>query len=545
MKAVLVALAASILGAHARTSRHPRATHEWQVKRNLVRSPFVRRQNANESTVVAQSANITSYNGTAYWGLQMGSPGACGSVYTDDDLLVGLSPSIYGNTSEVSPYCGATVIVTNADTGASVTVNVTDAFESGNEGDIYISVAAFELVANLDDGIFNCTWSFSNAPLDVPATPSATDSTDNTSASDDPSIAAPTPAAADDSAPAPTPSSAVDSTETTNDLSNPNSSSTTGATAGTNSGTSSDGWKNTLSLTGQDIVNFFTYETGASDYGGQANYVDASSGLIYAQGSQAVFAVDSTQNVAYYRNSVRAVSTQTFNVGSLVIVDVAQMPDVCGCWPALWLVGPNWPSGGEIDLIEGVNRFTMNGVSFHTNSGCQMADWDQSAGTSNFMTPGSTQQLCDSYASNNLGCGMRDTSTSSFGPGFNGAGGGIMALRLDNNGAYVWHFDRNSIPSDIVAGLPVPSSWGKPVAVLSSDSCNIGASFSNLNLIVNTNLGGTWPSDAWSGDTSYAGEAQNCAAYTGDGSMSDYIQNQGGAFADAKWVFNSIQAYGN
>ena len=22
----------------------------------------------------------------------------------------------------------------------------------------------------------------------------------------------------------------------------------------------------------------------------------------------------------------------------------------CGTWPAFWLVGPNWPNGGEIDV---------------------------------------------------------------------------------------------------------------------------------------------------------------------------------------------------
>lgn len=26
------------------------------------------------------------------------------------------------------------------------------------------------------------------------------------------------------------------------------------------------------------------------------------------------------------------------------------MPFGCGTWPAYWLVGPNWPSGGEIDV---------------------------------------------------------------------------------------------------------------------------------------------------------------------------------------------------
>lgn len=48
-------------------------------------------------------------------------------------------------------------------------------------------------------------------------------------------------------------------------------------------------------------------------------------------------------------------SNKGYNKG-LIIGDFAHMPGSdCGIWPAFWLVGPNWPSGGEIDIIEGVN----------------------------------------------------------------------------------------------------------------------------------------------------------------------------------------------
>lgn len=54
------------------------------------------------------------------------------------------------------------------------------------------------------------------------------------------------------------------------------------------------------------------------------------------------------------RESVRITSKNSYNHG-LVILDLSHMPDGCGTWPAFWMVGPSWPTNGEIDIIEGVN----------------------------------------------------------------------------------------------------------------------------------------------------------------------------------------------
>ncbi|CRK41950.1 hypothetical protein BN1723_018925, partial [Verticillium longisporum] len=55
------------------------------------------------------------------------------------------------------------------------------------------------------------------------------------------------------------------------------------------------------------------------------------------------------------RRSVRLTSNKAFD-GGVFIADIAHMPaNSCGVWGAFWMFGPDWPHGGEIDIIEGVN----------------------------------------------------------------------------------------------------------------------------------------------------------------------------------------------
>src|SRR5262245_17855364 len=87
----------------------------------------------------------------------------------------------------------------------------------------------------------------------------------------------------------------------------------------------------------------------------------------------AVMRVETTPQVANNRQSIR-ITTQSQINGGLVIMDAVHMPTGCGTWPAFWSNGPNWPAGGEIDIVEGVNNYTNNQATIHTDPGCSIPD---------------------------------------------------------------------------------------------------------------------------------------------------------------------------
>ena len=134
--------------------------------------------------------------------------------------------------------------------------------------------------------------------------------------------------------------------------------------------------------------------------------------------------VETTSTVTGNRQSIRLESQFTYT-GGLIIIDAVHMPTGCGTWPAFWSNGPNWPVGGEIDMVEGVNDYTNNQVTLHTNPGCTMSSSDPN-------TLGITGSLvantdCAVATTANAGCGVRASQTNSFGAPFNSNGGGVYA----------------------------------------------------------------------------------------------------------------------
>ena len=88
-------------------------------------------------------------------------------------------------------------------------------------------------------------------------------------------------------------------------------------------------------------------------------------------------------------------------------------------------MGPNWPNSGEIDIIENVNDATTNAMTLHSSAGCTI-----SGGSSGLLQP--TSMECNALVNGNLGCGFKESDSSSYGSGFNYNKGGVFAMECSS-----------------------------------------------------------------------------------------------------------------
>ncbi|KAF5553774.1 endo-1 3(4)-beta-glucanase [Fusarium phyllophilum] len=267
---------------------------------------------------------------------------------------------------------------------------------------------------------------------------------------------------------------------------------------------------------------------------GFVDYVDAdaanSEGLAgYVDGAVYMGVDYQTKNPSNGRRSVRVTSHDAFTHG-LFVADIAHMPgSIPGVWPAYWMFGPNWPTSGEIDILEGVNTQTENKISLHTGPGCSI--------TNDGTTQGTTleSENCDS-AGASAGCGQNTSDNQNYGDGFNDIGGGVYATEWTSDHIAVWFFHRGRIPQDIESGNPTPSSWGPPAAKFNGgQGCNIDDHFKENNIVFDTTFCGDWAGspDVWgkNPETSSLGDCK------------DYVANNPADFKNAYWLVNSIKVY--
>ncbi|KAK4550101.1 hypothetical protein LTR36_003068 [Oleoguttula mirabilis] len=261
-------------------------------------------------------------------------------------------------------------------------------------------------------------------------------------------------------------------------------------------------------------------------YQNQSQATDAK--LISSSTTNIQMKVDSSNVTPNGRPSVRITSNKSYDSG-LVIVDIDHMPGgICGTWPAFWLVGPDWPDQGEIDIIEGVNEQTTNDMTLHTGEGCSVTN--NGAFSGELMTTDCWIDDPDQAA--NAGCQISASNTDTFGTGFNSNNGGVYATEWTDSAISVFFFPRGSIPSDITNGSPEPSSWGTPVAQFQG-GCDIANNFTNQQIVFDTTFCGSWAGDVWASG-SCASKADTCDAY---------VENNYEAFADAYWSVNALQVY--
>ncbi|RXW21657.1 hypothetical protein EST38_g4173 [Candolleomyces aberdarensis] len=237
-----------------------------------------------------------------------------------------------------------------------------------------------------------------------------------------------------------------------------------------------------------------------------------------------VLAVDDFTDVPVggKRDSVRISTKKTYN-GGLFIADFWKMPHGCSVWPAYWSVGPGWPEGGEIDILEGVHEQETNQYTLHTGTGCTLSLNNVRVKT-NIL-----HDQCASTPSDNRGCSFTDTDPRSYGKPFNMIAGGVFAHLWNNEGIKMWFFPRGEVPADVDAKQPNPDTWPTPVAFFSSKTCNMADNFYDHSLVLDTTLCGDF------GGPTYV--SAGCP-----GTCEQAVANTT-IFKWAKWKINYIATY--
>ncbi|KIW30350.1 uncharacterized protein PV07_06100 [Cladophialophora immunda] len=305
---------------------------------------------------------------------------------------------------------------------------------------------------------------------------------------------------------------------------------------------------------GTNFFDGFNFFADADPTHGFVTYVDEATaeadGLITFNGGSAQMRVDHKNpynGSAPYsgingvgRPSVRIESIKSWTHG-LFVADIKHMPTTkdgsgCGVWPAFWTLGSGtWPYNGEIDIIEGANNQGTDLTSTHVAGTCVISQSPlEMTGTSN----GNNCQYDVSTGANAQGCGAFDTSSSSYGSGFNanpGGGGGVYAMEWTSDAIKIWFFARKSIPSDISSGKPDPSGWGLPASIFDGPGCDIDANFADNRIVFDTTFCGDFGDATWS--------SGGCAASTGQSQCSVYVGSNPGDFKDAYWDVNYVQIY--
>lgn len=193
------------------------------------------------------------------------------------------------------------------------------------------------------------------------------------------------------------------------------------------------------------------------------------------------------------------------------------------------MVGPDWPTGGEIDILEGVNEQTNNGMTLHTAPNCKIGP-DTSIFAGEVTTPN-----CDVNAEGqdkNVGCSIEHPNKNSFGVGLNEIGGGVYATQWTDEAISVWYFPRGSVPKDALGDAPSPDGWGIPAAKFTG-GCDIENMFKEQQIVFNTAFCGDWAGAVW--------ESGSCAKKAA--TCDEYVQKNPEAFVDAYWTINALRVY--
>ncbi|KAF2416327.1 putative endo-1,3(4)-beta-glucanase [Tothia fuscella] len=303
---------------------------------------------------------------------------------------------------------------------------------------------------------------------------------------------------------------------------------------------SADGYNLVDDYTVSNFFDMFTFYTGGDPTNGHVQYVNrntaSTNGYISTNPSSVYMGVD---HAGLYprggpgRPSVRLISNHVYTHG-LFILDLSHMPTGCGTWPAFWTLGPNWPTNGEIDIIEGVNLDQVNHMTLHSTPNCTIAG--------SGMIGRLETNNCAYYPGHNVGCGISaPPASNSYGDPFNLNGGGVYATEWTSANIKVWFFPRGSVPDTIVNSDASPdiTQFGLPTAIFQG-SCNFDEKFANHQIILNTDFCGDYAGNAYS--------SSSCPLTQGFSSWDScvtFVGNNPQNFTEAYWSINSLRVYQN
>lgn len=136
-----------------------------------------------------------------------------------------------------------------------------------------------------------------------------------------------------------------------------------------------------------------------------------------------------------------------------------------------------------------------------------------------------------------------------------------ILVQWDTSGISVFFFPRSSIPADIQAQAPQPSTWGLAMSRWPAIDCDPFKFFYNHVAIFDTTLwyvlffktgsaalnelcvrSGDWAGGVWT-SSGVPGQDQSCAAITGYATCQDFVQNNGSAFQEACKSLSALRKF--
>ena len=290
------------------------------------------------------------------------------------------------------------------------------------------------------------------------------------------------------------------------------------------------------------FLDAFSFFTGPDPTHGYVKFVsrdEALSSSLLSLSEGTVRMAAETTDTSSPRRSIRVQSKALFS-GAIFIIDLNHIPTGCGTWPAFWSVGPNWPSAGEIDILEGVHRSTHDQTTLHTSTGCGMAHsstlFTGRWGTNKVGKPSTDCFVGDPKQYANAGCAIIDDDAASFGAPFNARGGGVVATVWDRRGIRTYRWARGAVPSALAARKPPrEADWGLPYARFDfGPGCDAGH-FHSHQIVFDLTLCGDWAGGTFASQCADVAKGASCEAFV----------SRGANMMEAYWDVNYVDVWEN